>query len=523
MDTILDFFHHLHAPLMALAIVTVCILRMIHLMILYPTFLTPLRALPTPLNRSWARGNYTNPTASPISQLQHWRAKFPNAGLIRYYLPGNQERVLVTSVEALNDILVTKASHFTKPMAVRKRLSYITGNGLLLSEGGVHKTQRRALTPAFSFRHVKELYPIFWRQAMKMADCIESDMTTNIGKGIEVVEVRKWATRATLDIIGLAGLGHDFGSLQNPDNEILRQYQRMRQEPSRVETLLEGLLSFILPYFDRVVSMLPTRRATIIVEASQCIRALCGKLVQDKKKQNCERLEGQCDIATVALKSGVFTDSELVDQMMTFLAAGHGTTSHALQWTVYALCKHPGVQERLRAEIRYHLGSPINLNRAVSASDIDGLEYLQAVCSETLRLYPPVPTTTRKSLHETMLGGYPIPKGTLFTISPAVINVDPALWGPDSEIFDPERWIGKGRANSGGSRSHHAFLTFLQGPRSCIGATFARGELACLVAALVGRFQMELEDPKKNEELTKRGVGAAPADGVRVKFKLVDI
>lgn len=148
MDTILDFFHHLHAPLMALAIVTVCILRMIHLMILYPTFLTPLRALPTPLNRSWARGNYTNPTASPISQLQHWRAKFPNAGLIRYYLPGNQERVLVTSVEALNDILVTKASHFTKPMAVRKRLSYITGNGLLLSEGGVHKVS--ILRPHFA-------------------------------------------------------------------------------------------------------------------------------------------------------------------------------------------------------------------------------------------------------------------------------------------------------------------------------------------------------------------------------------
>ena len=80
-------------------------------------------------------------------------------------------------------------------------------------------------------------------------------------------------------------------------------------------------------------------------------------------------------------------------------------------------------------------------------------------------------------------------------VVPWAINRDPAHWGPDAGIFNPDRWMGPGRAGSGGASSNFAFMTFFHGPRSCIGESFARTEMACLLAVLVGRFEMELEDP----------------------------
>ncbi|KAE8384989.1 cytochrome P450 [Aspergillus alliaceus] len=298
----------------------------------------------------------------------------------------------------------------------------------------------------------------------------------------------------------------------------------MRQDPSRLESSLEGVLSLFSTQAAMLMLQIPTRRTRRVKDASSHIHRMCSDILKDMRNKNDLDTvkQGNGNIAAVTLRSGVLTDGELVDQMMTLLAAGHGTTSHALQWAVYALCKQPEFQARLRKEVRSHLGPITDRQSAVSAAEIDGLPYLHAVCSETLRFYPSVPSTIREALHDTTVAGHRIPKGTHFTISPAVINVDPDLWGPDADTFDPGRWVREGHTNSGGVRSHQGFLTFLQGPRSCLGSAFARADLACLVAVLVGRFHMELEDPDREEVLTKRGVGAAPADGVRVRMKVVE-
>ncbi|KAI7971924.1 hypothetical protein EIK77_007523 [Talaromyces pinophilus] len=228
------------------------------------------------------------------------------------------------------------------------------------------------------------------------------------------------------------------------------------------------------------------------------------------------------DIISVALRSGAFTNENLVDQMMTFLAAGHGTTSHALQWSVYVLCKHQDIQQRLREEVRDRLPSISDPESVITAQELDSLPYLHAFCNEVLRFYPSIPGTVRQSTRDTTVAGYQIPKNTTFTIPMGIINQDPKLWGPTARTFDPERWLGEGRANSGGVENHLGFLTFLHGPRSCIGSGFAKAELACLVAALVGRFQMDLEDPNGKVELNQHGIGTSPKDGVRTRLKVLD-
>ncbi|KAF7166159.1 hypothetical protein CNMCM5623_010036 [Aspergillus felis] len=511
MDTLLKNLTYIDFAL--LLIITVLILRIVYRAFLYPEFLTPLHKLPSPRERSLTRGNYTkSDSSSHFARLRHWKATVANRGLIRYYLPGNQETVLVTSVEALKDILVFKSSDFVKPEAVKQRLSRITGNGLLLAEGEIHKVSALAGFQPQGLTRVE------------MARRLESEIFDIDANNRGLVEVRGWATRATLDIIGLAGLGHDFDSLQNPKSSLMRQYRQLGQDPSPLESALPTCLMFLTDHADQVVSLLPTKRMTQIKAASQAIRAVCHGVLEAKKRERTSGSSGQedRDIATVALDSRMFTDSELVDQMMTFLAAGHGTTSHALQWAIYALCKHREVQDRLRKEVRSHVPSIADGGSAPSATHLDSLLYLRAVCNETLRLYPPVPSTIREALRDTTVAGYHIPKGTVFTISPAVTNVDVELWGPNAGEFNPGRWMQEGCANSGGVSDAVGFLTFLQGPRSCIGAAFARTELACLLAVLVGRFRMELEDPNSEEELTKRGVGAAPADGLRARFEVIE-
>jgi cytochrome P450 len=251
--------------------------------------------------------------------------------------------------------------------------------------------------------------------------------------------------------------------------------------------------------------------------AGTLIRKVCKDLVLEKRRKLENKETTGVDILSVAIESGGFSDEDLINQMMTFLAAGHETTSSALTWAIYLLCLHPEVQTRLREEIHNNLES-IDSDTPMTPAAIDKLPLLHAVCQETLRFFPSVPLTIREaSTNGSTVLGQPIPKGMLIFITPWAVNKSTELWGEDAGEFKPDRWMGPGRANTGGASSNYAFLTFLHGPRSCIGQGFAKAEYACLLAGLVGRFQMELAD--KNFELKiKGGITARPAHGLPVRM-----
>jgi cytochrome P450 len=115
-----------------------------------------------------------------------------------------------------------------------------------------------------------------------------------------------------------------------------------------------------------------------------------------------------------------------------------------------------------------------------------------------------------------------IPKGTQVLLVPWAVNRSPHLWGPNASKFVPDRWInldGKPN-NNGGAQSNYAQLTFLHGPRSCIGAGFAKAELRCLVAAFVGAFEMEPASP--DQPAVPAGVVTTkPRDGMNLRLKPV--
>lgn len=468
--------------------------------------------------------------------------------MIRYLGMLNQERIMVTSPQALSEVLVTKNYDFVKPSFMRFGLGRILGIGILLAEGDEHRAIRKSLMPAFAFRHVKDLYSVFWDKAREgvqamtqqiLVDAAKESPTTSASEDPEkaasrqqdgsgkraALEVGGWASRITLDIIGVAGMGHDFCAIADPTNKLYRTYNLVFQ-PSNQARMLQ-MLGLIFPMW--LVSRIPVRRNEDMTLASRTIRQTCMDLIQEKKSKLARKELHDVDILSVALESGSFSDENLVDQLMTFLAAGHETTASSMTWAIYMLCVHPEVQTRLRQEVRECLPSLDNSSASISSLDIDRMPYLNAVCSEVLRYLSPVPMTFREAAVDTTILGQHVPKGTRIVLSPSGTNKDISLWGPDAIKFNPDRWLAKSEgdksAGLGGATSNYALLTFLHGPRSCIGMGFAKAEFACLLAAWVGKMEFELEDPALMDESKmdiKSGVTTRPAKGLHVKARVLD-
>lgn len=130
----------------------------------------------------------------------------------------------------------------------------------------------------------------------------------------------------------------------------------------------------------------------------------------------------------------------------------------------------------------------------------------------------------RTAIRDTAVGMTPIPKGTLFFVCPYAINRLPLLWGDTASDFIPERWIdaSTGKANNtGGVTSNYANMTFLHGPRSCIGEKFAKAELKALVAAIVGTFELEMAD-KDEVPIQAGAVVSRPRNGMKLRLKAVN-
>ncbi|WP_299488474.1 cytochrome P450 [Acaryochloris sp. IP29b_bin.137] len=199
-------------------------------------------------------------------------------------------------------------------------------------------------------------------------------------------------------------------------------------------------------------------------------------------------------LATQDEAGNPMTDLELRDELVTLLLAGHETTASALAWALFWIHFLPEVREKLIAEL-----ATVDLN---DAKGIQRLPYLNAVCSETLRIYPiaPItsPRTTRRSLS---LMGYNLPVGS--TVAPCIYLTHrrPELY-PNPQAFQPERFLDR-------QFSPYEYLPFGGSNRRCLGMTFALFEMKLVLMTLLTRYQFQLEQPQPLKPV-RRGVTLAP-------------
>jgi cytochrome P450 len=284
---------------------------------IHPFFYSPLRHLPQPPRGSWPIiGQGLDMFERPPGEGHlRFMKETENEGLIYFRGFFGSERLLLSSPAALADVLVHKSYDWEKPPWVRDFLRQFLGDGLLMTEGEEHKHQRKQIMPAFSFRHIKELYPIFWAKSMELCEVTKAELADKIDK---VIEIGHFSTQVTMDIIGLAGLGRDVGSLRNTDDELIKNYEEIL-EPS-MEKGIYFVLHLIFPQW--MIKALPWKLNERVKITTANLKRICNEFVVDKKsKMKMEREEAK-DILSIMLRSNNFSDENITDQLLTFLTAG---------------------------------------------------------------------------------------------------------------------------------------------------------------------------------------------------------
>jgi cytochrome P450 len=178
-----------------------------------------------------------------------------------------------------------------------------------------HKHHRKHIIPAFHFRHIKELYPVFWTKSIEFCDAVRAELLEDKAK---ILEIGRYSTQVTLDIIGLAGLGRDIGSLRHSDDELVQNYEEIL-EPT-TEKAVYFLLHMIFPGW--LVSALPWKLNDRVRITTSNLKRICTDFVVQKKSNMKLASEESRDILSIMIRSNDFSDENLVDQLLTFLAAG---------------------------------------------------------------------------------------------------------------------------------------------------------------------------------------------------------
>jgi len=213
------------------------------------------------------------------------------------------------------------------------------------------------------------------------------------------------------------------------------------------------------------------------------------------------KLNERTDALASMILAGAMTDSQLRDQLMTLLVAGHDTTATALSWALERLTRHPDL---LRKAIR--------AAHASAAGDPAGDEYLDAIGKEVLRIRPVVFDVGRVLTAPTDVAGYRLPAGVMVAPGIGLVHASAESY-PDPERFDPDRMIG---ATLGPT----TWLPFGGGNRRCLGATFALAELRIVLREVLRRVELATTTAPDERQHVK-AVILVPHRGARILVKAV--
>lgn len=393
-------------------------------------------------------------------------------------------------------VLTGSADDFPKGPLYRK-LGLLPG-GLLTTNGGVWRHDRRLLYSTFSHAATLGMLPIFNEHLDAL---MEYFGTTGPEHDMSAV-----FCRLTLDIVVHAGFGRPSRSLLNGHaDEMARAVSDALDESIRRLLDLNPLLKFWPPRLLRARRTL--RRLTRVTR----------EVIADSRAGKRTGKNTLIDLMLRATEGGQWTLSKLLAQSITFTIAGHETTASMLCWTLYELCRHPEVVSKLRAEADAALARDSNPNDHVTAEHLEAMPYLRCVLKESLRLHPPVTTISRQTLKEIELGGFVIPPGWNVGVSIYAIHMSEALWERPADFW-PERW-----QDASPLKSPFQFLPFSLGPRDCIGQRFAMMEASVIVARMLRKVDFELlESPDLSDTPMYESVTIRPARlNCRVSWRVI--
>lgn len=367
---------------------------------------------------------------------------------------------MVMDPPAIKEILRDRLDTYPKSVVTKNLLKPAIGDSLFIAEGAHWRWQRRAAAPAFSHRNVSNLSPIMTAAAERACTRIEAAAPRAVNMLDEMVTT-------TFDVIGdvtfSGGEGFDRDAVHKAIDHYIAEAGKI------------GMLD-MLGFPDWV----PRPGRMMSADALHQMKAMADQAIERRSGLATEGTLDLLDLLSAAMDPETdrkMTTSELRDNLLTFIVAGHETTAMTLAWAMYLVAFDPEVQNKARAEAQSVLQG-----RACTDADVEHLPYIRMIIDEALRLYPAAGIISRSAQADDVLAGQQIRKGDTVMIPIYALGRNERLWD-DPDAFRPERFSDRSAID------RYAYLPFGDGPRICIGASFAIQEAVIILSTLLSRFK----------------------------------
>ncbi|NJL63315.1 MAG: cytochrome P450 [Methylacidiphilales bacterium] len=437
--------------------------------------------------------------ATPMSFMEACAKRYGDIFTLNLIIP----IVIVSNPQALQQILTSDTKEFAAPSDWNKQFETLLGkNSLIMLSGEAHKRQRQLLTPAFhgemmqthanTIRNITENLIRDWQ--------VDESFSTQDSSG---TQLRTQMQVITLRVIMQAVFGLYEGDRAKELERIIGVMM-----DSGANSPLRALFLYY-PALQRDLGKL-TPWGTFLRRREYVNELIYAEIAERRQNFDASRTDILSLLIAARDENGeVMSDEELRDELMTLLTAGHETTATALTWALYWIHKFPSVRYKLLEELR-SLGNEFDINA------INKLPYLNAVCNETLRIYPVGMLTFPREVKEAVnLCGYDLEPGTVLMGSIYLTHQREDIY-PEAKIFNPERFLER-------QFSPYEFLPFGGGVRRCIGNVFALFEMKIVLTIILSQLDLELVT-KQDVKPQRRGLVTGPNQEIHlvVKRKMVE-
>jgi cytochrome P450 len=395
---------------------------------------------------------------------------------------------MVMDPEANRRILRDAVENYPKSDVTKLILSPAIGDSLFIAEGQHWHWQRRAAAPAFSLRNVQALAPVM----TAAAKAASARLDKHAGRAANLFDEMITATFDVISDVTFSG-GEAFD--KDAVHKAIDAYIGQTAKVSILDVI--GAPTWV-PRPSRMVSASALTQMKRVADAA----------IDDRRKTGPRPVPDLLDLLLEGEDPETkrqMNTAELRDNLLTFIVAGHETTALSLAWSLYLCAFDQRVQDRARAEAQAVLG-----DRAATVADLPKLKYVRQVVDEALRLYPPAAFLSRTAKAADTLCGREVRPGDTVMLPIYALHRNHLLWD-DPDQFDPDRFADPK------SVDRFAYLPFGDGPRICIGASFALQEAVIVLATLLARFRFTRvpgKEPKPVLILTLR-----PEGGVWLKIE----
>lgn len=417
-----------------------------------------MTALPEGPKSSFPLENEISWRKSPQEFLRRAVRKYGEC--FHFRLKGH-EIYFISEPEAVREVLVTKDKFFIKGPSWKKLRPWL-GNGVVTSDGEMHKRQRRMLQPAFHHKRIEGYAAVMTEESELAAQSLKEGETIDLLKFIEAASFQV-SNRCMFDT--------------SLDADRQKFFEAMREGIR----CMDNITAYTLMGFFKRWTGQGEKETT---ENVRLLHTMVDDIIVSRRQDTQDRNDLLSLLVSTLDEEGDgkgLSDEEVRDQVMTLLVAGYDTVASSVTSCLLQLALHPEIEQGVVEEMKQKLGGrPAGLREAMT------LEKTSAAFSEALRLYPPAWTLPRTTTEAVEIGGFSIPAKATVVVSSYVTQHNPKYY-PDPEKFDPSRW----QPGQKEGRHKFAYYPFGGGSRVCMGEQFAWLEANILMSSLLTRWRFE--------------------------------